>query len=156
MAPQRRTSLTGAHAALPAALSLSQTRRERGSERAVPCRSETGAAARCGGLRGERLGLGGQAAAAGAAQPGHGAKGRPRRTRGREQLSPGKARLQKQAPAASAQAPSLRVCIACAETAEVWWGTAGRGLSLCRDSDRLSLAAGLGEGGGLQAFAPCS
>lgn len=54
------------------------------------------------------------------------------------------------------QPPSLGVCIACAETAEVWWGTAGRGLSLCRDSDRLSLAAGLGEGGGLQAFAPCS
>lgn len=54
------------------------------------------------------------------------------------------------------QPPSLGVCIACAETAEVWWGTAGRGLSPCRDSDRLSLAAGLGKGGGLQAFAPCS
>lgn len=106
MSPQRRISLTCAHAALPAALSLSQTHRECGSERAVPCRSETGAAARCGGLRGERLGLGGQAAAAGAAQPGHGTKGCPRRTRGREQLSPGKAHLQKQAPGASAQAPS--------------------------------------------------
>lgn len=44
----------------------------------------------------------------------------------------------------------------CAETVEVWWGTAGRGLSPCWDSDRLSLAVGLGEGGGLQAFAPCS